>query len=436
MKLVSSMKRVRAFTTSIGVVAVVACAQARVEPESPAPQTSAAQENAAQTSAARASAARASASRATSAPTRDYFVFVASEATDEIWLIRFGPDGARVERRHETGLNRAEPDGPHGVAVSPGGRHYYVTNGHGTPYGSLWKYDANTSDVIGRVELGLFPASMQVSPDGLYVYAVNFNLHGDMVPSSVSIVAANEMLEVARLETCTMPHGSRFNPQGTKHYSTCMMDEMLIEIDARQFEVARHFMLSKGGEHGMAGKPRHAHGSAQTHAGGHGASAGHAGGHGMETPPAANTKCSPTWAATSSDGSRVYVACNAANDIVEIDVERWSLLRRIPAGNGVYNLATTRNGKLLIATNKRGQSVSIINIADGRELANIPTLRPVVHGVAISDDDRYAFISVEGYGSQPGTVEIIDLTALARVASVDVGQMAGGIDFWRSEERR
>lgn len=404
MKFVSSMKRARAFTTSIGVVAVAACAQARVEPESPAPQTSAAR---------------------ASAPTKDYLVFVASEATDEIWLIRFGPDGARVERRHETGLNRAEPDGPHGVAVSPGGRHYYVTNGHGTPYGSLWKYDASTSDVIGRVELGLFPASMQVSPDGLYVYAVNFNLHGDMVPSSVSIVAANEMLEVARLETCTMPHGSRFNPQGTKHYSTCMMDEMLIEIDARQFEIARHFMLSKGGEHGMAGKPRHAAGSAQTHAGGHG----------METPPAANTKCSPTWAATSSDGSRVYVACNAASDIVEIDVEKWSLLRRIPAGNGVYNLATTRNGKLLIATNKRGQSVSIINLTDGREIAKIPTQRPVVHGVAISDDDRYAFISVEGYGAQPGTVEVIDLNTYTRVASVDVGQMAGGIDFWRSESR-
>ena len=391
----------------IGILTIAGCASTRT-PADAAPADAAG---------AGARAADATAAPAASAPTRDYLVFVASEAVDEISLIRFGPGGARIERQHETGLNRAEPDGPHGLAVAPGGRYYYVTNGHGTPYGSLWKYDANTSEVLGRVELGLFPASMQVSPDGLYVYAVNFNLHGDMVPSSVSIVAANEMLEVARLETCTMPHGSRFNPQGTKHYSTCMMDEMLIEIDATQFEVSRHFMLSKGSEHGMAGRPRH---------GDHGA---------MKAQSAADTKCSPTWAASSSDGRRVYVACNAANDIVEIDVEKWTLLRRIPAGNGVYNLAATRNGKLLIATNKRGQSVSIFNIADGRELARIATLRPVVHGVAISDDDRYAFISVEGYGSEPGTVEIIDLNALVRVASVDVGQMAGGIDFWKSEAR-
>ena len=44
--------------------------------------------------------------------------------------------------------------------------------------------------------LGSFPASLQVSPDGEWAYVVNFNLHGDMVPSSVSIVATGEMVGV------------------------------------------------------------------------------------------------------------------------------------------------------------------------------------------------------------------------------------------------
>jgi hypothetical protein len=56
-----------------------------------------------------------------------------------------------------------------------------------------------------------------------------------------------------------------------------------------------------------------------------------------------------------------------------------------------------------------------------------------VHGVAVSDDDRYAFVSIEGKGASPGTVDVIDLVALEKVASVDVAQQAGGIDFWRSE---
>jgi DNA-binding beta-propeller fold protein YncE len=357
---------------------------------------------------------------------RDYLVFIASEATDEVALVRFNAQtGAKIERTTMVGFHPTDPDGPHGLAVSPDDAFYYVSTAHGVPNGYVEKYSTATHALQGRAELGLFPASMQISPDGMYAYVVNFNLHGEMVPSSVSIVSTREMVEVARLTTCAMPHGSRLNAAGTKHYSTCMMDEMLVEIDAREFRVARHFMLTKGNEHGEAGPP-HSHMMG---------AAGHAGGHGMEAPAATNTKCSPTWAAPSPDGTKVYVACNALSDIVELDAASWRLLRRIPAGDGVYNLALTRDGRTLVATNKRGQSVSIIDVASGRELGRVRTQRRVVHGVAIADDDRYAFISVEGIGAEPGTLEVIDLQTRQRVASADVGQMAGGIDFWKSEAR-
>jgi DNA-binding beta-propeller fold protein YncE len=202
-----------------------------------------------------------------------------------------------------------------------------------------------------------------------------------------------------------------------------MMDDAVVEIDTRTLAVARYFVLKKGGERGVVGTPR-GQGEPGT---GNREQSDHAG-HGMEPPKPGDVSCSPTWAQPSADGRSVFVACNKANDIVEIDVESWTMKRRIPAGDGVYNLAVTRDGKLLVATNKRGKSVSIIEIASGKELARVPTQRRVVHGVAISGDDRYAFISVEGVGSEPGTVEMIDLKTFARVASADVGQMAGGID--------
>jgi DNA-binding beta-propeller fold protein YncE len=145
-------------------------------------------------------------------------------------------------------------------------------------------------------------------------------------------------------------------------------------------------------------------------------------------PPPGAATCAPTWAQPSPDGRTVWVACNRTNEIVEVDVASWSVRRRLPAGDGVYNLATTSDGALLLATNKRGQSVSVIDAASGRELARVPTSRRVVHGVAVSPDDRYAFVSVEGVGSEPGTVDVVDLRTRTRVASVDVGQMAGGID--------
>jgi DNA-binding beta-propeller fold protein YncE len=152
----------------------------------------------------------------------------------------------------------------------------------------------------------------------------------------------------------------------------------------------------------------------------------------LEPPKPGDVSCSPTWAQPSADGSFVYVACNKSSEIVEVDASAWKITRRIEAGPGVYNLAVTKDGKL-IATNKRGPSVSIYDLKSGKELARIPTRRKVVHGAVASPDNRYAFISVEGVGSEPGTVEVIDLESLKTVAVVDVAPQAAGIDFLRME---
>ena len=370
------------------------------------------------------------ASPAPTPPTRDYLVLVASESVDRVALVRFGPNGAKVEKERYVGWSPTEVAGPHGLAVSPDRKHYFVSTAHGTPFGRLTKYNAATNAAEGNVMLGNFPATAQVSPDGYYVYVVNFNLHGDMVPSDVSVVAADEMVEIARIRTCTMPHGSRMSADGTKHYSACMMDEELVEIDTRTLKASRHFFLTKGKEMGMTGSPP-LRGANETAAATH-----DMGGHGMEPPKPGDVSCSPTWAQPSRDNARVWVACNKSSEIVEIDTKAWTVVKRFPSAPGVYNLGITHDGTRLIATNKRDASASVFDVATGKELARIPTTRKVVHGVAVSDDDRYAFISIEGTGSEPGTVDVIDLVALKKVATVDVGQQAGGIDFLRSEPPR
>lgn len=361
---------------------------------------------------------------------QDYLVYVASEVADKISLVRFSPNqGASVVRELNTGIMPADVDGPHGLAVSPDQRFYYVSIAHGQPFGTVLKYSVKDDSVVGRVTLGMFPATLHTTPDGDFLYAVNFNLHGDMVPSTVSVVSTGEMLEIARIPTCRMPHGSRTNPQGTRHYSACMMDDTLVEIDTRTLRVSRHFLVTKGKEMGMTGTPSARGAATQDHSKHSGAS------HGTEDPKPGDVSCSPTWAQPSVDGSSIFVACNGSSEIVEVDAGSWKVARRLPAGPGVYNLAVTKDGRL-IATNRRGQSVSVFDSKSGNELARIPTKRKVVHGVAISLDDRYAFISVEGIGAEPGTVEVIDLRTLKTVATVDVAQQAGGIDFWKMEPQK
>ena len=345
-------------------------------------------------------------------PDKEYLFYVVSESADKISLVRFGPDGARIDHEIDTGDMVIDIDGPHGIVISPDRQFYYVSISHGRPFGTVWKYATKDDAVVGKTTLGYFPATMDVTPDGSFLFVVNFNLHGDMVPSSVSVVSTATMTEVARIPTCTMPHGSRLNPQGTKQYSACMMDDTLVEIDTRALKVSRKFVLSKAHTHVPGMKDT--------------------GGHGMEAPKPGDTSCSPTWAEPSADGSSIFVACNKSSEIVEINANSWQVVRRIPARPGVYNLDVTHDGRSLIATNKRDQSVSIYDLKSGREVVRLPTKRKVLHGVVVSPDDRYAFVTVEGIGAEPGTIEIIDLRSLKTVATLDVASGAAGIDFYKT----
>jgi DNA-binding beta-propeller fold protein YncE len=349
---------------------------------------------------------------------KDYWVKLVCESSDRIATVHFGPKGAALEKTTETRILQSDMSGPHGIAFSPDRKNFYVSIGHGRPFGTAIKYFSENDQVVGQVGLGLFPATEDVSPDGNFLYVVNFNLHGDMVPSSVSVVATDQMLEVARIPTCVMPHGSRVTRDGKKQYSGCMMDDLLVEIDAEKMRLTRTFLVTAGKEHGYNGLPPKDTAMPTNHA-------DHPG---MNMSAAT---CQPTWAQPSVDGKRIFVACNKSNEIVEVDSESWSLVRRIPAGNGVYNLAVSPDGKLLLATNKRDASVSIFEIESGKELARVPTKRKVVHGVAISPDNLYAFVTVEGIGEQPGTVEVVDLEAKKIAASVDTPPQAAGIDFWK-----
>jgi DNA-binding beta-propeller fold protein YncE len=350
-------------------------------------------------------------------PPQDYLVYVVCESADKLVRLRFtpGPSGtatAKIDHEAKVGLMPTDINGPHGIAISPDRQFVYVSVGHGLPYGSVWKYKAGSDEMVRFTSLGLFPATTDITHDGKFIYVANANFHGDMAPSSISVVATDPMIEVKRITTCTMPHGSRLNPQGTKHYSVCMMDDMLVEIDTASLDVSRHFMLTSGKEMGMTGPAEY-----------------HAGAHTMAA------TCVPTWAQPSNDGSTIYVACNKSNEIIAIDAKSWTIARRFPAGTGVYNLAMTKDGRV-VATNKRGQSVSIFNPETGNELARIPTKRKVVHGAVVSPDNHYAFISEEGIGAEAGTVEMIDLDAMKSIAAIDVGEQAGGIDFWKTEPRR
>jgi DNA-binding beta-propeller fold protein YncE len=348
-------------------------------------------------------------------PRSDYYVYVAAESQDEVSLVRFGRHGAEVVRTIEASLNPTDIDGPHGIAVAPDGSNWYVSIAHGLPYGQVQKFSTGADRKVGAAEVGLFPATMAVTRGGL-LFAANFNLHGDPVPSSVSVVETETMAEIQKIATCAMPHGSRLSSDGRWHYSVCMMDDQLVEIDVRRLAISRRLYLAPGAERDLPPETTESADVVGSRPGEDGAA-----------------RCGPTWVQPSPDGSRAWVACNRNREVVEIDLAGWRVTRRLGTGTGPYNLEVTPDGTTLVVTYKGDHAVGVFDLGAGSERSSVGSSRRIPHGVAVSPDSRYAFISIEGVGSEPGTVDVIDLETGSRVASVDVGRQAGGIGFWKME---
>ena len=339
-----------------------------------------------------------------------YRVYVANESSDLISRVAFTPgEGAVIENEIAVGVMPGDNDGAHGLSVSPDGRYWYVTIAHGTPYGYVWKFHAGPDTLVARARLGLFPATMGITPDGQFMLAANFNLHGDMVPSDISVVYTPEMVEVTRVRTCLMPHGSRVRPDGAKQYSACMHSEQLVEIDVGTFEVSGRFRVAPGHEGPMDGGDMEGH-------------------EGM-----GDQVCSPTWVEP-GQGVRanrvVYVACNKNQEILEVDTDSWVVVRRFATGKAPYNLEVTADGARMVATLKGEQAVAVFDLESGAEMGRVETSRPVTHGVVTSPDGRYAFVTNESVGSVLGTLDVIDIETLEVVATVELGHQSGGIDFW------
>ncbi len=118
---------------------------------------------------------------------------------------------------------------------------------------------------------------------------------------------------------------------------------------------------------------------------------------------------------------------------MEVNTSNWNIIRRFETGKAPYNLEVTHDGRLLVATYKGEGATGIWDLETGSELSKVANSRRVSHGVAISPDNRYAFVSVEGIGGEPGSVDVIDLKDLNRAEVIETGKQAGGIILWKME---
>ena len=337
---------------------------------------------------------------------QSYYLYVASESDDTVSLLEFDGKEIKEKERISVGFYPTEIEGPHGITVDPNGKYWYVSLAHGNPYGKLIKYSTETNEVIDETTLGLFPASMQISKVTGFLYCVNFNLHGNMKPSTVSVVDAETMTEITQITTGSMPHGSRISSDGLKQYSVAMMSGELYEIDALSLKISRKLDLE---DH-----------SKMNH-------------NNMKMDEMKHSIVKPTWVIPHPNQDVLYVAGNGSDEIIEVDIDKWDISKRIKTEKGPYNVEISPNGKYMVATLKSVAKTAVWELKSGDLIKTFDNSNSVPHGVAISSDSKYAFISVEGIGGEPGIVDVIDLENKILVDKVEIGKQAGGIAFWKKD---
>ena len=335
-------------------------------------------------------------------PDATYYVYVGAESADLIHRVKLDADGVSIDQTTPVGEMAVENEGPHGLNVSP---RRSVPLHDDCARRTRWEavevrrrpgYSRGETDPARQ-----FPATLDLTPDGLYAFVANFNLHGEHVPSTISVVYTPDMVEVDQIATCTMPHGLRMAPDGLFAYSLCMMDDQLVEIDTRTFEVSRRFTVSTGAE-----APLTDYETPEVMTGANGMTRT-GGAMAMGEMAMLDPSCSPTWVQPAPDNRTLYVACNKADEILVIDRESWSLLRKFPTGRAPYNLGISEDGSVLVASLKGAGQVQFFDAESGESHAIVPSTTTVTHGVAMTPDSRYAFVSVEGKGAEPGKVRCL-----------------------------
>ena len=83
---------------------------------------------------------------------KSYFVKLVCESADKIVTVKFDGASAAIVATADTRILQSDISGPHGIAIAPDKKTYFVSIGHGRPFGFGVKYAADTDKEIGQLQ--------------------------------------------------------------------------------------------------------------------------------------------------------------------------------------------------------------------------------------------------------------------------------------------
>jgi DNA-binding beta-propeller fold protein YncE len=317
-----------------------------------------------------------------------YILFVGLESEDAVAIV--DPGAGRVLRKIPVGVSTEDIEGVHALTLSPDGRYYYLSIAHGWPYGSVWKMTTDSDSLVARTNVGLFPATTAITPDGMWLFVANYNLHGDPQTDTVSVVHTPTMTEVKQIPVCTKPHGLVSSHDGTAVYVSCTRDNVLKKISVASLSVVD---------------------STNTL---------------TEQDRSEEKVCYPAGLALSKDDAKLYVACHRHGEVRVMASENLgAFTNTIPVGDGPYLIKVDPAGERLYVPNRNDQSYTVIDLASETPVATKPSSATHPHTFAFGPDGT-VFLSMESHAVVPGAIDVVDPQTLETIRSIPVGLQATG----------
>lgn len=123
--------------------------------------------------------------------------------------------------------------------------------------------------------------------------------------------------------------------------------------------------------------------------------------------------------------ARIYVANESSNDVSVIDANTFQSVGAIPALNhSTHDLAVSRDGRRLYASNLASGRISVIDTAKRETIASIYTGERC-HVVALSNDDGQLWVANIG----ENTISIVDTVTFRILGTIPVGKGPTGLTF-------
>lgn len=130
------------------------------------------------------------------------------------------------------------------------------------------------------------------------------------------------------------------------------------------------------------------------------------------------------WVMT-GDKQRLFVTMPLAGQVAVVETAGWKVVSNLDAGAKPTRIRLQRDEKYLWVGNETDDGgVTVIDWATGKRVAHFKTA-PGHHDIALTDDDRYAFVT----NRQTGVLSIIDVPGLALIKEVEVGSKPSALAY-------